>query len=565
MSLLFKIIYATHANGTHHKLALDALRHLETAQSENWTRVFLKHAEVYMQGSKAPDTEFKDFKNHVLHVRDGYWGGAPEKAQNWYTHVVEALQASDWERAVYAAGVLTHYVTDPIHPFHTAQTAAENNIHRAVEWSINRSYDSLRQEAEQTYANVVIAPTEGPHWLKDLVCQGADTSNKSYEKLIAHYDIHRGVVNPPEGLDGIARAAVAELLMVAAKTVARVLDRAIAESGVTPPEVSLTVESVLATLKIPLKFVTKKLEDAATRRQVEAMYDELKATGRVEANLPEDDRTVRDLHAAEVLAPQAAKQAAVRSARLPATAAAGPAPAFAKQRPPPPAARAGEPITQRRVLLKQDQAAKVPELHAKAAVAPEMAAPAASIAEIKTVAAGAPIVAADANPGASTVRASAPATPPTQIGLSQLSKSPRLRLALKDNLEAAPSIGPKMAERFAALGITTVGDFVEQDASVMADLLDDTRFSADTLLDWQQQAHMVMAIPGLTGTQAQLFTGAGFKSAAGIAAADPADLSAAILAFASSTEGKRILRDGNAPDLEKIKSIVTTAVQALAA
>ena len=148
----------------------------------------------------------------------------------------------------------------------------------------------------------MIAPTGGPNWLKDLVCQGADTSNKSYEKLIAHYDIHRGVVAPAEGLDAIARTTVAELLMVAAKTLARVLDRAFAEAGATPPDVALTAETVLATLKIPFKFVTKKIEDAQTRHLVEAMYDELRATGSVDAPLSEDDRTVRDLYAAEVLA-----------------------------------------------------------------------------------------------------------------------------------------------------------------------------------------------------------------------------------------------------------------------
>ncbi|MEQ1577627.1 MAG: DUF4332 domain-containing protein, partial [Hyphomicrobium sp.] len=472
MTLLFKIVYATHANGTHHKLALDALRHLETPQAGNWTRVFLKYAGVYMQGSKAPDTEFKDFKNHVLHVRDGYWGGAPEKAQSWYAHVVEALQASDWERAVYAAGVLTHYVTDPVHPFHTAQTEAENNIHRAVEWSINRSYDTLRKDAERAYAGVTIAPTDGPQWLKDLVCQGADTSNRSYEKLIAHYDIHRGVVDPPEGLDGIARAAISELLMVASKMVARVLDHAITQSGVAAPEVSLTAETVLATLKIPLKFVTKKIEDAQTRRQVEAMYDELVLTGRVETNLPEDDRMVRDLYAAEVLAPQAAKQTAIRSARLLASPAQGPAKAFAANRPPPPAARAGEPTTQKRIVLKPDQETK-------------------------------------------------PAPP---AGLSQLSRLPRIQLDLKDDLEAAPSIGPKMAERFAAHGIKTVGDFVAQDSGVMADLLGDGRLSASVLLNWQRQARLVMSVPGLTGTHAQLFTGAGFYTAGDIAAADPSNL-----------------------------------------
>ena len=46
---------------------------------------------------------FKDFENHVLHVRDGYWGGAPDKAESWYGHLVSALKGKRWGEAVWAA------------------------------------------------------------------------------------------------------------------------------------------------------------------------------------------------------------------------------------------------------------------------------------------------------------------------------------------------------------------------------------------------------------------------------------------------------------------------------
>src|SRR5262249_50835525 len=146
MSLTYRIIYAAHARGTHHKLALDALERLTAADAEAWRRLFLKHAGVYVQGSKAPDSEFKDFRNHVLHVREGYWGGAADKVENWYAHLVKELNGERWSEAAWAAGVLSHYYTDPIHPFHSAQSEAENSIHRAVEWSISRAYDELREQ-----------------------------------------------------------------------------------------------------------------------------------------------------------------------------------------------------------------------------------------------------------------------------------------------------------------------------------------------------------------------------------------------------------------------------------
>ncbi len=72
MSLLFRIVYAAHANGTHHKLALDALNELSVEGSDKWAKLFLKHSERYLEGSKDPDKLFKDFRNHVLHVQDNF-------------------------------------------------------------------------------------------------------------------------------------------------------------------------------------------------------------------------------------------------------------------------------------------------------------------------------------------------------------------------------------------------------------------------------------------------------------------------------------------------------------
>ena len=128
MHLLYSIISAAHASGTHHKLALDALRWLECPAADLWQKLFLKHADLYLEGSKAPDQEFKDFKNHVLHPRDDYWGGAAEKVVSWYQHLVEALAQGDWQKAIYCARVLSHYNTDPLHPFHTAQSEGAKRL-----------------------------------------------------------------------------------------------------------------------------------------------------------------------------------------------------------------------------------------------------------------------------------------------------------------------------------------------------------------------------------------------------------------------------------------------------
>ncbi|MEZ5853899.1 MAG: hypothetical protein R3D67_03820 [Hyphomicrobiaceae bacterium] len=119
-------------------------------------------------------------------------------------------------------------------------------IHRAFEWSTAKSYAELRAlGADLPRPKFEIS--EGQDWLQNLVRAAASQSNTHYEKLIAHYDINKGVVDPPSGLDVVAQRILAELIRTASALFATVLQRAITESGVKPPEVSLTLDTVLAT------------------------------------------------------------------------------------------------------------------------------------------------------------------------------------------------------------------------------------------------------------------------------------------------------------------------------
>ncbi|MGD9805733.1 MAG: DUF4332 domain-containing protein [Hyphomicrobiaceae bacterium] len=516
MGLLYRIIYAAHAKGTHHKLALDALAHLEGPDAAGWRRVFLKHAETYMAGSKAPDDVFKDFKNHVLHPRDNFWGGAPTMARQWYGKTVSALGAGEWSDAVHAAGILSHYVTDAVHPFHTGQSEAENSIHRAFEWSTAKSYDALKAVASGGAVGEITVP-ERADWLEEMLRQGAVRANRHYEKLIAHYDINRGVVDPPSGIDAVGQRIVGDLILHASRLYGVVLGRALAESKVPPPPVSLSIDLVLATLKIPIKQLVKRIEDKAERREVERMYDELRATGTVELTLSDDDKQIRELYATEVLGAQTAtaSQAAARpnptlAERL---AAAHPAPsAKGSDVPEPSRKRASETAP---------------------ATAQSRPAPVASVPSIKPR--------------------------PSANGLQ------RVRLALSDNIVEAPSIGPRMAERLGNLGVFTVQDLMNEQPAALAQALTMSGITAETVAAWQDQARLVCAIPGLTGTGAQLFVGAGYRDVEAIAAADSDILCSDILAFAGGDQGRRILRDGTPPDIARIRAWTDAARMALAA
>lgn len=300
MSLLERIIIAHRCRSTHHFIAMDALPHLTGQDAEKWRNLILVHNEELLKGAKAPDAVFKDFKNHVLHVGEGEWGGARDAAMAWYAEAVGHLQEKKWAKAVYALGVLSHYYADPIQPFHTGQTEEEGAMHRAVEWSIAKSRSVIKERIEEIgYPRVEAG--EGAGFVSEMVRAGADKSHVHYQTLIDHYNLDAGAKNPPAGLDQVLIDIIAELVAYATSGLALLFSRAFAEAGVAAPNVHITVPGYLATLDIPVHWIAKKLDHAADKRTVTAMYKEYKKTGKVIRTLPDDDKEIRKLHARQVM------------------------------------------------------------------------------------------------------------------------------------------------------------------------------------------------------------------------------------------------------------------------
>src|SRR5436305_10541141 len=100
MSLLLNLVFRTVCHSTHQQLAVDALRHLRGPDAERWCDLFLNHYGEYLAGADAPDERFKDFRNHVVHVADNLWGGAPQEAGRWYGRLVAAVRRREWAEAV---------------------------------------------------------------------------------------------------------------------------------------------------------------------------------------------------------------------------------------------------------------------------------------------------------------------------------------------------------------------------------------------------------------------------------------------------------------------------------
>lgn len=134
-------------------------------------------------------------------------------------------------------------------------------------------------------------------------------------------------------------------------------------------------------------------------------------------------------------------------------------------------------------------------------------------------------------------------------------------LSRHQDVEAAPSIGPKTATRLAKVGIRTVADLLNADPESTATELDVSHISAETFAEWQHQARLVCQIPGLRGYGAQLLVACGMTRPEQIAGTNADQLVAQILAYCETKEGQRILRSSDPPKVEKIAEWVTLAGQ----
>lgn len=517
MSLLYQVVFAAKATSNHHRLALDALRHLRREDAERWRILFLHHHQAYLEGAKAPDTVFKDFKNHVLHVREGEWGGAVEAAEEWYRRTVRALAARQWKQAVYNAGVMSHYIVDPVQPFHTHQTEEEGVIHAAVEQSFSKSWKELLTILEvdlEGYPDLRLS--EGPGWLAEAVRAGAHAANPSYELLIQHYNFALGQKSPKAGLDQEIKDAVARLIGHASVTLSRVLERAFDDAAVAPPKLDGSLDVVFAALSGPVTWITGKMEDAQAAALVKAQYAEFQARGKVLATLHEDDATVRRLHCQEVLG----KPLSSLNAAWPKET--GKAHGLGK----PP--RQTKRPTRRDVRLLPKADAPLPGrgLFNTRPIRPPFAA--------------SPFA---ASPSAQTPPEALPPEP-TDIGpIERPDRGGKPLLAGPDPVVEAPSIGPKTAARLEAIGVATVSALLDRPADALAQALNTRHITAPLVRDWQDQARLACALPGITGRDAQTLVACGVRTADDLAGANLWELTAAAQAFAATDDGRRLWGD----------------------
>jgi hypothetical protein len=484
MNPILSILRAAHCRSTHHYFAVDALPLVETDAGGRLTKILLRHHGRYLTGAKDPDTRFRDFQNHVVHVNDGYWGGAPRVAHQWYDRLQKYLRQQRWKDAAHAAGVLSHYFTDPIMPLHTQQSAREKILHRPIEWSVTKSYRSIMKLWDRDEMRIVFDMSDQPGWLGEAILHGARHANRFYFPLMDTYDLGRGRRKPTEGLSLIAKQALAELFGLAVTGWARVIERAAADAestiGQPLPSPSVPLGIILATARVPMRLWIRNLDHARERSSVEALIDEFQRTGELKRNLPDEVDIVHrviKVRADEIAWKQRRKQLQSTETEITIE-----KPIQEVEQP-----REPEPVVLPFPIKKEASIATRPR--------------------------------ADVHFG----------------------------LRLQDPLVDAPSIGPRTADRFTAIGIHSVHHFLKADPGVMSDDLATRWINESIITLWQTQAKVMCEVPGLNCRDSQMLAGAGFGSRQSVAEADVEELHAAVTRYATTSAGKRYLRGAMPP------------------
>jgi hypothetical protein len=496
MSLLLPVLLKTACPSTHHKLAIDALRFLRGNAADAWRDLFLRFHKPLLAGAKAPDDELKDFGNHVLYVGERPWGGAPAAARQQFDQLVAALGERRWAEAAFAAGTLSHYVSDPLLPLNTSQSEAGNIVQRGIEWSVCRAYGQLQTILEDDFGGYpAVELPMAADGLEQLLQAGAKMAAQHYVALLEHFDLARALLDPDEALDQELQDRLALCLGKAVVGFARILERSIEQSGVEPPRQQASPMGLVASLKAPFRVLSCHTFDQIVQRQLEAMHDELELTGRVNESLPEEQREIRRLYADEVLhvSPEGAgSQEPAATGKL-----------YGQGAPP---------------RFRPNRLRSGPAIVRTASLASRLA--------------GMP---------ASTPRDDEP----TILSLE-------CRLSRASPIEDAQAIPPKLAIRLRTAAIDTIGDLLAADPEFLAGRLRLREGGAQTVVAWQAATALCLSLPQLRPQDAQLLVAAGIRQPSDLAGQTPQQMAARLAAAANSPEGSRILGGGQLPDMKHV-------------
>jgi histone H3/H4 len=219
----------SHCRSTIQAIAIDALRHVSTPAGRRLVSWMTFNHRLFLRGVNDPDRRFRDFQNHVIHVTDGYWGGAPRVAHRWYDRLLNSLVDGQMSDAAHAAGVLCHYISDPLTPLHTEHCQHACVLHRPIEYAINLAYDDLYRLWNDDPQHALTDLPNSRVWLGEMILRGSARANQHYWTFLSDIDLEQVMSRPRDCFGNRFASSAAEMLGRSVTAIARTLERAAQE------------------------------------------------------------------------------------------------------------------------------------------------------------------------------------------------------------------------------------------------------------------------------------------------------------------------------------------------
>lgn len=127
------------------------------------------------------------------------------------------------------------------------------------------------------------------------------------------------------------------------------------------------------------------------------------------------------------------------------------------------------------------------------------------------------------------------------------------------------SLGPRTAGRLLQLGVRSVRDLLAAKPQAVAQRLQDERFTAETVADWQREAQLLIEAPSLPTEAARLLAVVGYSSAQRVARATPTELLAALEQLADQPHRAKWISQQPRPGVQEVNTWIRCAQQSLAA
>ncbi|MCA8885656.1 MAG: DUF4332 domain-containing protein, partial [Hyphomonadaceae bacterium] len=303
---------------------------------------------------------------------------------------------------------------------------------------------------------------------------------------------------------------------------ARILDKAFEEAAVRPPRVGDDLQGFFLALEIPIQAVLKTLDNAASRREVEAQYEEYRKTGKVRTTLGEDDKAVREMHALEVLKTPLSNL----DAKWP-----------------------------REIGAKAGEGAPARALTGKTRTIPRPK-------QVRTIDVGPRVEPEPATPPQP--KQQMPRELPEGAPLAKRERTlPKFTLSEGAPVVQAPSIGPKTAKRLEAVGVKTIADLLAMNAEEGEQQIDARHISAKVIRDWQAQALLACTVPGMKSREAQALVACGVHDAEDLAQSDALQLCEGVAQWGLSDEGQRAWGNAPAPSADDVATWIERAKRAI--